>query len=630
MMGLDSHLPNVDLLTDLPTDFQLPEDLGTTHDELLNEWSDSSDSGVSGLLVSQSTDLSSIKNEPLSPSLSHTSDSCDSGISTVTEQSPYNYLFMSNPASPEPDLTLTQSPHCVDISDVEQQVTLLYDTVPSSVKSEILEQAVTTVNTEISTLTNTHLTNISHPLSPVATPHIETILNSKVKIQPRPETCGGEPPSPKKQRTTQPDVSSQKSLVLTPDEFQRLTSQGVLCFQPPKQESICNGGVLPSPLVTSVTSQCPLQKMPISSTNTVVVENADTKMFKRQQRMIKNRESASLSRKRKKEYMSSLEDQLKAFCDENERLKMENQTLKSRLSQLHTENESLKKTVTIPSSLKKTIVLSFFIFFALNLGSWSSIILPSQPNLNKGIVPGVSVHRGRQLMSVVEKTESSHTVDVDTVNKLHDFIMEYGERGVRGERRLNESDVPPMCPMYFNKTESMRLAEQLAGWMSRHEEKKMVVKKKLGKKPDKQLRPISTLSRAMRGDIGHGMDTKYNSGLDSRYHLQLYEGADTGKDFLKALHRRNDTFYVLSFDEDYYLVPAIYHNKTSRPRMSLVMPAAALNESMMPRDDEVGMMQIDCEVMNTQLVHVRKSAIPRKARSKYNATTHKYDAEYYT
>ncbi|WAR30660.1 hypothetical protein MAR_033202 [Mya arenaria] len=480
MMGLDSHLPNVDLLTDLPTDFQLPEDLGTTHDELLNEWSDSSDSGVSGLLVSQSTDLSSIKNEPLSPSLSHTSDSCDSGISTVTEQSPYNYLFMSNPASPEPDLTLTQSPHCVDISDVEQQVTLLYDTVPSSVKSEILEQAVTTVNTEISTLTNTHLTNISHPLSPVATPHIETILNSKVKIQPRPETCGGEPPSPKKQRTTQPDVSSQKSLVLTPDEFQRLTSQGVLCFQPPKQESICNGGVLPSPLVTSVTSQCPLQKMPISSTNTVVVENADTKMFKRQQRMIKNRESASLSRKRKK------------------------------------ENESLKKTVTIPSSLKKTIVLSFFIFFALNLGSW-------------------------------------------------------------------------------------RLAEQLAGWMSRHEEKKMVVKKKLGKKPDKQLRPISTLSRAMRGDIGHGMDTKYNSGLDSRYHLQLYEGADTGKDFLKALHRRNDTFYVLSFDE-----------------------------SMMPRDDEVGMMQIDCEVMNTQLVHVRKSAIPRKARSKYNATTHKYDAEYYT
>jgi len=37
--------------------------------------------------------------------------------------------------------------------------------------------------------------------------------------------------------------------------------------------------------------------------------------------------------------------------------------------------------------------------------------------------------------------------------------------------------------------------------------------------------------------------------LDPGYHIQVYEGADTGKDFLKALHRRNDTFYVLSFDE---------------------------------------------------------------------------------
>ena len=35
---------------------------------------------------------------------------------------------------------------------------------------------------------------------------------------------------------------------------------------------------------------------------------------------------------------------------------------------------------------------------------------------------------------------------------------------------------------------------------------------------------------------------------DTRYQVQVFGGADTGRDFLKSIHRRNDTFYVLSFD----------------------------------------------------------------------------------
>jgi len=45
---------------------------------------------------------------------------------------------------------------------------------------------------------------------------------------------------------------------------------------------------------------------------------------------------------------------------------------------------------------------------------------------------------------------------------------------------------------------------------------------------------------------------------------------------------------------------------------------------MMPNEDQVGMMQIDCEVMNTQLIHVRKSAIPKHVREKHNATYTKF------
>lgn len=48
-------------------------------------------------------------------------------------------------------------------------------------------------------------------------------------------------------------------------------------------------------------------------------------------------------------------------------------------------------------------------------------------------------------------------------------------------------------------------------------------------------------------------------------------------DFFEAINRQDDTFYVVSFSADHMLLPALQYNKTTRPKMSLIMPSVISN-----------------------------------------------------
>lgn len=93
--------------------------------------------------------------------------------------------------------------------------------------------------------------------------------------------------------------------------------------------------------------------------------------------------------------------------------------------------------------------------------------------------------------------------------------------------------------------------------------------------------------------------------------------------FLEAIQRRDDTYYVVSFSPDHLLVPAIARNDSARPRMSLLMPTPRpINESLAPPEDHVALMQIDCEVMHTRLVHVSEEFIPPHLRAGGSNASH--------
>jgi len=73
----------------------------------------------------------------------------------------------------------------------------------------------------------------------------------------------------------------------------------------------------------------------------------DIDLIKKQSRMIRNRESACLSRKRKKEYMQTLEERLAEMANKNDELKKENQELRDKILVLETENRVLKEQQSI-------------------------------------------------------------------------------------------------------------------------------------------------------------------------------------------------------------------------------------------------------------------------------------------
>lgn len=129
--------------------------------------------------------------------------------------------------------------------------------------------------------------------------------------------------------------------------------------------------------------------------------------------------------------------------------------------------------------------------------------------------------------------------------------------------------------------------------------------------------PSKKVAKSANYPVGNVVKTPLHSLTGSVYHMLLHQPVTNNNNalsfynnyqrnsfssFFDAIDRRDDTFYVVSFSGDHLLVPATNHTKTSRPLMSLMLPAVvSSNSTETNQSDSIAMMKIDCQVRNAFL-----------------------------
>ncbi|XP_007901155.1 cyclic AMP-dependent transcription factor ATF-6 alpha [Callorhinchus milii] len=348
--------------------------------------------------------------------------------------------------------------------------------------------------------------------------------------------------------------------------------------------------------------------IPTSAHTGVANGKGDANALKRQERMIKNRESACVSRRRKKEYLVKLENRLRSALAENVKLKDENGLLQKQLQQLISENDQLK--VTTPKR-RVVCVMALLAFMVISYGP-ANIWDQDFSSLKS---TGSTSSHSRHLLGFSEENEAASFQETAEKsieeNNYRNGISFSDKKDLMVVRKEPLLFVQRACQPQVNGTESLRLADELRGWVHRHE----VVRVK-SRKGSRMYHKTQTGSKfpQKKTDVAQYVPMQYpdTDKTTAGNELQVYYAPDRRfSEFFETIRRRGDTFYLISFRRDHLLLPAISHNKTSKPKMSLVLPAMNIDESFIsePRDHEV-MMQIDCEVTATRIIHIKTSTIP--------------------
>ncbi|KAJ2946600.1 hypothetical protein O0L34_g12656 [Tuta absoluta] len=425
------------------------------------------------------------------------------------------------------------------------------------------------------------------------------------------------------------------------------TENGVhIKMSPPRNSIVMNAKIVATKVTTppqvqnvvipKVEVECP-QSPPLPGIDVTGLSDAEIRALKKQQRMIKNRESACQSRQKKKEYVTALEQQLLEAQQEIARLRLENKLLRD---QLTLDNGRSRKIPRLDASLlipKKNIAVIFAMVFMVSLNfnviGWnkplvgptashgaSRHLLWSEDSSNsEDILPDYDQASNRSIFS----TDCNSTKGGDVYMNQTESTRIVGElnRWIGGAKTLNWTyDVPRKKRKVYNMNE-----EKIDGGLLETYKllNKLNIDANLVDFPTTHRKHMKEKTRLRRLRKTKDIEFPTNNLLDYElYHKPIRTKVndfdmDFGEwnAFIQALQRRDDTFYVVGVGKgEHLLLPAVSHNNTRPPKMALILPAKSGNDSLM--NGHVTLMQIDCSVVNTTLVKLKSDTLPESLRKK--------------
>lgn len=267
------------------------------------------------------------------------------------------------------------------------------------------------------------------------------------------------------------------------------------------------------------------------------------------------------------------------------------------------------------ASKKNTAVLLAMVFMvSLNFGRFS---FPSfnEDTSSESITPTDTFSGRRHLLWFSNENDEGANGNDIAEGPMNVVDFEKYEKGSPSSK----------CGTYSNQTENMRLAMELQKWIkvnnihniSSIDESLEIVKlsmnflettnfRKMFKKSLKNRRYFGRHRNLFDNGSNTNSDEKSSNNHDTFMNVYKPKFNDEYSKLFEGIGRRNDTFYVLSFNADNIYLPASAYNKSSRPKMSLMVPTKEFSSGM----EQVTLLQIDCEVLNTTQVHLNTDAIP--------------------